>query len=56
LQIAVILATEEDCDTRPAQANSLGDLISGKKNHHKNTAERVAQGLGSEFKPQYHPK
>jgi hypothetical protein len=27
-----------------------------KKTHHKKRADGVAQGVGSEFKPQYHEK
>jgi hypothetical protein len=44
---------QEDHGSKPAQANSLRDPIS-KKTHHKKRAEEVAQGVGPEFKPQYH--
>jgi ribosomal protein L44E len=40
---------------KPARANSSQDPIS-KKTHHKNRSGRVAQGVGPEFKPQYHQK
>jgi hypothetical protein len=43
----------EDYSWKPAQANSSWDPIS-KKTLHKNKAGGVAEGGGSEFKPQYH--
>jgi hypothetical protein len=43
---------QEDCSSKPAQANSSSDLIS-KKNLHKKELMGVAQGIGSEFKLQY---
>jgi hypothetical protein len=45
---------QEDCGSKPAQANSLRDLRPNlKKTHHKNRAGGVAQGVGPEFKPPY---
>jgi hypothetical protein len=44
---------QEDHGLKPAQENSLPDPISKKKTHHKKKTGRVAQGIGSEFKPQY---
>jgi hypothetical protein len=56
---------QEDCGSKPAQANSSRDPISKKKKktktNHKTKRKkksqkrtgRVAQGVGSEFKPQY---
>jgi hypothetical protein len=46
---------QEDCGSKPSWANSSQDPISKKKNH-KNRAGGVAEGKGSEFKPQYHKK
>jgi hypothetical protein len=43
---------QEDCGSKPAQANSSRDPIS-KNTQHKNRAGGVAQGEGPEFKPQY---
>jgi hypothetical protein len=39
--------------SKPTQANILRDPIL-KKTHHKKRAAWVAQGVGPEFKPQYH--
>jgi hypothetical protein len=50
----VIQATQEDCDSKPTQANSLQDLILKKPSQRK--AGEVAQGVAPEFKPQYHKK
>jgi hypothetical protein len=44
---------QEDLGSKPAQANSLWDPILKKVDHNKR-ASRVAQGVGPEFKPQYH--
>jgi hypothetical protein len=46
---------QEDHVLKPAQANSLWDL-SQKKNPSQKRAGGVAQGVGSEFKPQYWKK
>jgi hypothetical protein len=43
---------QEDHGSKPAQANSLPDPIS-KKNPSQKRAGGVAQGVGSEFRPQY---
>jgi hypothetical protein len=43
-----------DQSSKPAQANSLPDPIS--KTPIKKRAGGVAQGVGPEFKPQYHKK
>jgi hypothetical protein len=43
---------QEDRGSRPAQENSLRDPIS--KNPLQIRAGAVAQGVGPEFKPQYH--
>jgi hypothetical protein len=43
----------EDLLSKPAQASSSGDPIS-KKTHYKKRTGGVAQGIGPEFKPQYH--
>jgi hypothetical protein len=43
---------QEDRGSKPAQANSLQDPISKIPNTKK--AGGVAQGVGPEFKPQYH--
>jgi hypothetical protein len=48
----VILATQENLGSKPAQATSLQDLIL-KNPVTKNCAGGVAQGKGPEFKPQY---
>jgi hypothetical protein len=40
---------QRHCSLKPAQANSLRDSV-------KKGAGGVAQGVGSEFKPQYSPK
>jgi hypothetical protein len=45
---------QEDCSLTPAQANSLGEPIL--KNPLQKRADGVAQGVGPEFKPQYHQK
>jgi hypothetical protein len=45
---------QEDCCTKAAQANSLGAPTSKIPNTQR--AGGVAQGVGSEFKPQYHKK
>jgi hypothetical protein len=49
---------QEDCSLKPAWGKSLRDLISKKKkkSHHQKRAGAVAQGVGSEFKLQYHKK
>jgi hypothetical protein len=44
---------QEDHGSKPAQANSSRYPIS-KKAHHKKRVGRVAQGVGPEFKSQYH--
>jgi hypothetical protein len=43
---------QEDHGSKPAQANSSWDSISKISNTKR--AGRVAQGIGPEFKPQYH--
>jgi hypothetical protein len=53
----VILATQkaedqEDCSLKPAQANSSKDPISKIPNTKR--VSGVAQGVGCQFKPQYH--
>jgi hypothetical protein len=48
----VILAPQEERSSKPAQANSSRDLISKMPNIKR--AGVVAQGVGSEFKSQYH--
>jgi hypothetical protein len=45
---------QEDRSSKPAQANSLQDPISKKKKKSQKRAEGVAQGVGPEFKFQYH--
>jgi hypothetical protein len=45
---------QEDHSSKPVQANSLQDPILKNLSHKR--AGRVAQGLGPEFKPQYHKK
>jgi hypothetical protein len=45
---------QEDCSSKPARGNSSPDLIS--KNPSQKRTGGVAQGLGPEFKPQYHKK
>jgi hypothetical protein len=47
---------QEDCSLKPAWANSSQDPISKKKKTFKKRAGGVAQGVGPEFKPQYHKK
>jgi hypothetical protein len=46
---------QEDHNLKPAQANSLRDPILKKPHHIKRTGG-MAQGKGSEFKPQYQKK
>jgi hypothetical protein len=43
---------QEDHSLKPARPNSSQDPIS--KSHHKKRVGGVAQGVGPEFKPQYH--
>jgi hypothetical protein len=43
---------QEDHSSKPTRGNSLRDAIL-KKNHHKNKAGGVAQGVLPEFKPKY---
>jgi hypothetical protein len=50
----IILATQEDHGSKPAWANSLQDPISVKTFTKKHGG--VAQGVGPEFKYQYHKK
>jgi hypothetical protein len=45
---------DQDCDSKPAQANSSQDPIL--KNDSQKRAGGVAQGEGPEFKPQYWEK
>jgi hypothetical protein len=45
----------EDLGSKPDQANSSQDPIS-KKNPSQKRVAGVAQGVGSEFKPQYYKK
>jgi hypothetical protein len=45
---------QEDCGSKPAGANSLGDPISKIPNTKRSGG--VAQGVGPEFKPWYHKK
>jgi hypothetical protein len=54
----VILATQEDCVSKPACANSPRDPTSIKPITKKRGggAGEVAQGVCPEFKPQYHKK
>jgi hypothetical protein len=47
---------QKDHGSKPAQANSSQDPISKKKKITKNGGGGVAQGVGPEFKPQYHIK
>jgi hypothetical protein len=44
---------QEECSSKLAQANSWWTPIV-KKTHHQKWAGGVAQGVGPEFKPQYH--
>jgi hypothetical protein len=44
---------QEDHGSKPAQANSSFDPILKKTHHKRRLVELVAQGVGSEFKPQY---
>jgi hypothetical protein len=46
---------QEDCGSKPAQANSSQDLIL-KKTHHKKRTGRVVQAVDPEFKLQNHKK
>jgi hypothetical protein len=46
---------QEDRSSKPAQTNSFQALIS-KKHITKKGLVGVAQGVGPEFKPQYHKK
>jgi hypothetical protein len=50
----VILATQEDCGLKPAQ-QIVHETLSW-KHPHKKRADRVAQGVGPEFKLQYQKK
>jgi hypothetical protein len=45
---------QEDHSSKPARANSSRDPIL--KNPTRKRADKVAQGIGPEFKPQYHKK
>jgi hypothetical protein len=45
---------QEDHSSKPARANSSRDPIL--KNPTRKRADEVAQGIGPEFKPQYHKK
>jgi hypothetical protein len=49
-----------DCGQEPAQAKNSWDPISKKKKKKKNPSQQrtggVVQGVGPEFKPQYHKK
>jgi hypothetical protein len=45
---------QEDCDLKPAWANSSQDLVLKKPTQKR--AGGVAQGIGPEFKPQYQKK
>jgi hypothetical protein len=45
---------QEDRSSKPAQADSSRDPISKKTSQKR--AGGAAQGVGPEFKPQYHPK
>jgi hypothetical protein len=47
---------QEDHSSKPARANSSLDPILEKKKKSQNMADGVAQGVGPEFKPQYHRK
>jgi hypothetical protein len=48
---------QEDCGLKPSQANSFQDPISRKPITKKGgVAGGVAQGVGPEFKSQYHKK
>jgi hypothetical protein len=42
---------QEDCDLKPAQANTFHDPIT--KNPSQKRAGEIAQGVDLEFKPQY---
>jgi hypothetical protein len=46
---------QEDCGLKPAQANSFTRPYL-KKTLHKKRDGGVTQGVGPEFKPQYHQK
>jgi hypothetical protein len=55
--LPVILATQEAEIRRIEVLDQPGQIIhkpQSRKTHHKNGAGGVAQGAGSEFKPQYH--
>jgi hypothetical protein len=56
----VILATQEAEIRRIAVQSQPGQIVcetlSQKKQNHKKRAGGVAQGVGPEFKPQYHNK
>jgi hypothetical protein len=43
---------QEDCSSKTVRANSLRDPL--EKNPSQQRAVGVAQGVGSDFKPQYH--
>jgi hypothetical protein len=45
---------QEDLSSKPAKANSPRPYL--EKTHHIKRSGRVAQGVGPEFKPQYHKK
>jgi hypothetical protein len=45
---------QEDCNSKPAQFRFMRPCL--EKYHHKKRAGGVAQGVGPEFKPQYHQK
>jgi hypothetical protein len=49
---------QEDCSSKPVQANSLRETLSQKYPSQKKWGEGsgVAQGVSPEFKPQYHEK
>jgi hypothetical protein len=47
---------KESCSSKPAWAYSSQDLILKKRPNTKKRAGRVAQGVGPEFKSQYHQK
>jgi hypothetical protein len=46
---------DQDCDLKPAWANNFQNPISKKNlSHVKKRTDGMAQGVGPEFKPQYH--
>jgi hypothetical protein len=49
----IILVTQEDHGSKLAQANSLQYLILKERNPSQKRTGRVAQGIDTEFKPQY---